>query len=161
MTLPEGHGHALTIAETRDIALCRLLRRTVLIDEQGVPEADAIDTLDDTALHLLAIWHGAPVGTARPLLPAGPHAATTAPHPDKTDHPHKTGNSGKTDNSGKTCGPAKTDHAAKTDHPDHPTTTAKIGRVCVLAQARGEGIGAALIHAAVARLRQFPGMTTT
>ncbi|MFC3183149.1 GNAT family N-acetyltransferase [Cypionkella sinensis] len=34
----------------------------------------------------------------------------------------------------------------------------KIGRVCVLQQARGAGIGAALIHAAVARLRAAPGV---
>lgn len=38
--------------------------------------------------------------------------------------------------------------------------TGKIGRVCVLAEARGRGIGAALIRAAVARLRAIPGLTT-
>jgi predicted GNAT family N-acyltransferase len=35
---------------------------------------------------------------------------------------------------------------------------AKIGRVCVLASARGRGIGAALIRAAVERLRQIEGV---
>lgn len=35
----------------------------------------------------------------------------------------------------------------------------KIGRVCVLQQARGAGIGAALIRAAVARLRGIDGVT--
>lgn len=35
----------------------------------------------------------------------------------------------------------------------------KIGRVCVLAEARGAGIGAALIKAAVARLRGIEGVT--
>ena len=35
----------------------------------------------------------------------------------------------------------------------------KIGRVCVLREGRGHGIGAALIRAAVARLRQVDGVT--
>ena len=34
----------------------------------------------------------------------------------------------------------------------------KIGRVCVLAEARGKGIGAALIRAALEALRQRPGI---
>jgi ElaA protein len=34
----------------------------------------------------------------------------------------------------------------------------KIGRVCVLPQARGTGLGAALIRAAVAELRAMPGV---
>lgn len=36
--------------------------------------------------------------------------------------------------------------------------TGKIGRVCVLREGRGQGIGAALIRAAVARLRQVDGV---
>ncbi len=36
----------------------------------------------------------------------------------------------------------------------------KIGRVCVLRTARGRGIGAALIRAAVARFREMPGVWT-
>ncbi len=36
----------------------------------------------------------------------------------------------------------------------------KIGRVCVLKSARGTGLGAALIHEAVAVLRALPGVTT-
>ncbi len=35
----------------------------------------------------------------------------------------------------------------------------KIGRVCVLAQARGTGLGVALMRAAVARLQAEPGVT--
>ena len=35
----------------------------------------------------------------------------------------------------------------------------KIGRVCVLAQARGTGLGAALIRAALDELRRQPGVT--
>lgn len=36
---------------------------------------------------------------------------------------------------------------------------AKIGRVCVLADQRGTGLGAALIRAAVAECRRMPGVT--
>ena len=56
------------IAETRDIATCRALRRIVFIEEQSVPEADEIDDLDDVAIHLLALDQGTPIGSARLLL---------------------------------------------------------------------------------------------
>lgn len=94
---------SLVIAETRDIATCRALRRVVFIEEQGVPEADEIDDKDDEAVHLLATLDGRPVGSAR-LLVLG--------------------------------------------------DTGKIGRVCVLKESRGTGLGAALVQAAVA---QFAG----
>lgn len=58
----------LSITTTRDIATCRRLRRTVFIEEQGVPEADEIDDKDDEAIHLLASVGGVPVGSARLLL---------------------------------------------------------------------------------------------
>jgi len=58
----------LTIAQTRDIALCRRLRRVVFIDEQGVSEADELDELDDAAIHLLACEDGQAVGSARLLV---------------------------------------------------------------------------------------------
>lgn len=58
----------LAIAETRDIALCRRLRRVVFIDEQGVSEADEVDDRDGAALHLLALLDGTPVGSARLLV---------------------------------------------------------------------------------------------
>jgi len=97
----------LQIIETRDIALCRKLRRVVFIDEQGVSEADELDDLDEVAAHLLAVLDGVPVGSAR-LLTVG--------------------------------------------------SMGKIGRVCVLQSARGKGIGADLIRAAVARFRGVPGI---
>lgn len=97
----------LQIIETRDIALCRQLRRVVFIDEQGVSEADELDDLDGVAVHLLAVLDGVPVGSAR-LLTEG--------------------------------------------------SMGKIGRVCVLQSARGKGIGADLIRAAVARFRGVPGI---
>lgn len=98
----------IDIRPTRDIATCRLLRRKVFIEEQGVSEADEIDDKDDEAIHLLATVDGAPMGSARLLL---------------------SGNTG------------------------------KIGRVCVLASARGTGLGAALMRAAVEELRRQPGLT--
>ena len=98
---------SLTIAETRDIAACRALRRVVFIEEQGVSEADEVDDLDDQAIHLLAV-DGAPIGSAR-LMVLGAYG--------------------------------------------------KIGRVCVLREGRGQGIGAALIRAAVERFRAEPGVS--
>ena len=92
----------LTIGETRDIALCRRLRRVVFIEEQGVPEAEEVDDQDEAAIHLLATDEGRALGSAR-LLILG--------------------------------------------------ETGKIGRVCVLAEARGRGIGAALIRAAAETFR--------
>jgi predicted GNAT family N-acyltransferase len=80
----------------------------VFIDEQGVSEADEVDGLDDSAIHLLALVNNAPVGTARLLVAA--------------------------------C-------------------TGKIGRVCVLREARGTGLGAALIRAALAEFRAMPGIS--
>lgn len=96
-----------TIVETRDIAICRRLRRTVFIEEQGVSEADELDDKDDDAIHLLALSGGEAIGSAR-LLVLG--------------------------------------------------EVGKIGRVCVLPQARGQGIGAGLIRDAVARLCAQPGV---
>ena len=97
----------LTISETRDIALCRRLRRVVFIDEQGVSEADELDDQDDTAIHLLAQVDGDPIGTARLLIQGD---------------------------------------------------TGKIGRVCVLVLMRHQGIGAALIRAAIDCLTGEPGV---
>lgn len=92
---------------TGDIATCQCLRRVVFIEEQGVSEADELDGLDGSAIHLLA-WEGdMPLGTARILVKGA---------------------------------------------------TGKIGRVCVLPQARGTGLGAALIRAALDELRKLPGV---
>ncbi|MDW3180446.1 GNAT family N-acetyltransferase [Roseobacter sp.] len=96
------------IAQTDDIDTCLALRRQVFIEEQGVSEAEEIDGLDGTALHLLAVDGATPVGTARILI--------------KGD-------------------------------------TAKIGRVCVLRTARGTGLGAQLIEAALNSVRAQSGVT--
>lgn len=58
----------LTITETTDIAICRALRRTVFIEEQGVPEADEVDDQDGSAIHLLATLDGTAIGTARLIV---------------------------------------------------------------------------------------------
>ena len=98
----------IDIRPTQDIATCRMLRRKVFIEEQGVSEADEIDDKDDDAIHLLATVDGLPMGSARLLLMG---------------------------------------------------QTGKIGRVCVLPAARGTGLGAALMRAAVGELRRQPGIT--
>ncbi len=58
----------VTIEITDDLASCLRLRRVVFIEEQGVSEADELDGLDDTCLHLLARDGATPVGTARVLF---------------------------------------------------------------------------------------------
>ncbi|MDO5605848.1 MAG: GNAT family N-acetyltransferase [Paracoccus sp. (in: a-proteobacteria)] len=58
----------MRIELTEDLATCHDLRRRVFIDEQGVSEAEEMDNLDATALHLLG-WHdGRAVATARIFL---------------------------------------------------------------------------------------------
>ncbi len=98
----------VTIEQTRDIAICRALRRAVFIEEQGVSEADEIDDQDEAAIHLLLSKGSTPLGSARLIL---------------------------------------------------GQRYIKIGRVCVLAQARGQGHGAALIRAAIATARTTLGVT--
>lgn len=61
----------VTIAQTRDIATCRALRRAVFIEEQGVSEADEVDDQDEEAIHLLLCEDGTPLGSARLLLGDG------------------------------------------------------------------------------------------
>lgn len=55
----------LRVGPTLDLQTCLGLRRLVFVDEQGVPENEEIDANDATALHLLAVDSGVPVGTAR------------------------------------------------------------------------------------------------
>lgn len=98
---------SVEVRETDDIAACHALRRTVFIEEQGVPEADELDDLDGDAVHLLAFVDGVPMGSAR-LLRRG--------------------------------------------------ETGKIGRVCVLAAARGTGLGVALMQKALAVLAADPAL---
>lgn len=58
----------MIVVETRDIALCRELRRLVFIEEQGVSEADELDDKDEAAIHLLAEEAGQALGSARLLV---------------------------------------------------------------------------------------------
>lgn len=48
-----------------DLAICMALREEVFMREQGVPEAEEYDGLDETAVHLLARLDQAPAGTLR------------------------------------------------------------------------------------------------
>jgi ElaA protein len=89
------------IEQTQDLTHVHALRRTVFIQEQGVPEHEEWDDLDGQAVHLLAWVADRPVGTAR-LLVEG--------------------------------------------------QIGRIGRICVLTQARGTGLGAALVQEALDRL---------
>ena len=58
----------IVVKETRDIALCRDLRRQVFCVEQGISPADELDAYDDIARHFIAFLDGQPVGTARVLI---------------------------------------------------------------------------------------------
>lgn len=52
------------------LSCCYAIRRSVFIEEQGVPEAEEWDTLDAECIHFLAWDDSGPVGTAR-ILPKG------------------------------------------------------------------------------------------
>jgi len=99
----------LQIALTTDIATCQTLRRVVFIEEQTVPAELEIDGLDETALHLLAVLDGRPVGCARLVCQGG---------------------------------------------------IGKVGRVCVLADQRGRGLGRAIMRAAIVQFRAMPDIAT-
>jgi ElaA protein len=55
----------LHIGVSNDLASCHLLRRIVFIEEQGVPELEELDALDDSSIHFLATEEDLPIGTAR------------------------------------------------------------------------------------------------
>lgn len=95
------------IAVVDDYTPCIALRRAVFIGEQGISEAEEMDGLDDTAIHMLATVNGKPAGTARLLLDGD---------------------------------------------------TGKIGRICVLADHRGTGLGAKIVEAAMDHLRTLPAI---
>ncbi len=98
----------LTVGPSTDIATCRALRRTVFIEEQGVPEHVEQDGRDAEAHHILAVLDGTPAGCARILIEGD---------------------------------------------------TGKIGRVCVLAKHRGNGIGLAIVQACLDVLQGTDGIT--
>ncbi len=58
----------MKITVTNDFPACAAIRRRVFIEEQNVPEELELDELDATAVHLLAVQDGRPVGTARLLI---------------------------------------------------------------------------------------------
>jgi predicted GNAT family N-acyltransferase len=53
----------------KDRELCLSLRRTVFVEEQGVPPSMEVDEHDRSdAVHALATWNGVPAGTGRVVL---------------------------------------------------------------------------------------------
>ncbi|MEO9863959.1 MAG: GNAT family N-acetyltransferase [Yoonia sp.] len=90
-----------------DYAPCIALRRAVFIEEQGISEAEEMDDLDESAIHMLATVDGQPAGTARLLL---------------------------------------------------QDDIGKIGRICVLSDYRGTGLGARIVEAAMDHLRTLPNI---
>lgn len=58
----------ILVEETRDIALCRDLRRQVFTLEQGISQTDEWDEYDEVARHFVALESGYPVGTARVVI---------------------------------------------------------------------------------------------
>ena len=48
-----------------ELAACFAIRMAVFVDEQKVPPEEELDALDAVAVHVLALWHGEPAGTAR------------------------------------------------------------------------------------------------
>jgi len=55
-------GPALTKTALQE---CFAIRRTVFIEEQGIPEAEEWDDIDDKATHFLAWGDSGPIATAR------------------------------------------------------------------------------------------------
>jgi len=95
----------VTVTDAAQMAEALAVRRTVFIQEQGVPEELEIDEHDGdpaqvrSAIHVLAMAGGRAVGTGRLLLD------------------------------------------------DPPAGTAHIGRIAVLSEYRGRGVGQAIMHA--------------
>ncbi|GGY52556.1 GNAT family N-acetyltransferase [Streptomyces omiyaensis] len=90
-----------------DLEACFAVRRTVFVEEQGVPRELEYDAYDSTAVHVLAVREdGEPLGTGRLL-----HGADAV---------------------GKTGGDA---------------SVGSLGRLAVTGDARGLGVGAALVRA--------------
>lgn len=66
------HPVIVRLAESpEDLETCLHIRRVVFVDEQGVPESEELDGLDDQCTHFLATAGGEPVGTARLRLVDG------------------------------------------------------------------------------------------
>lgn len=116
------------------------VRRAVFVDEQGVPEELELDGNDDDATHFVASDGGRPVGVAR-LRAYGGGA-----------NGHDLG-----DGTAESGRDTPSEEATATAEGDAGTTAAaKVERVAVLAERRGEGIGRELM-AAVERAADAAG----
>ena len=113
-----------TVQYIKAIAPIQKIRRQVFQMEQGVAEALEFDGEDDHATHFLAYQGDEAVGTTRIR-----YLKKSAPLPASL--------------------PITTDSSTT----DGPRTIAKIERVAVLADYRGQGIGQQLMAAAIAHLQ--------
>lgn len=55
----------LALPGSPEMQACFAIRLAVFVDEQGVSPEEELDDLDAEAVHVLALWNGAPAGTAR------------------------------------------------------------------------------------------------
>ena len=116
------------------------VRRAVFVDEQGVSEELELDGNDDDAIHFVASDDGRPVGVAR-LRAYGGGADGHGPGDGTAESNEDTPSEG----------------AGTPGEEDAGTTAAaKVERVAVLADRRGEGIGRELM-AAVERAADAAG----
>ena len=53
------------LSGTSTFDACMAIRLDVFVNEQNVPREEELDTLDNTAIHILALVDGLPAGTAR------------------------------------------------------------------------------------------------
>lgn len=63
---------AKRVSSPAELARCLSIRRTVFIEEQGVPEDLELDGHDDDCVHFLVVDGGNDVGTARLTILDGP-----------------------------------------------------------------------------------------
>ena len=106
------------------------VRRAVFVDEQGVPVELELDGRDEEATHFVASDDGRSVGTARLRAYRG-----------SVDRGTDDGTAGQSE------GTASKGAAASGEESADPTAVAKVERVAVRAERRGEGIGRELMIA--------------
>ena len=123
------------------------VRRAVFVDEQGVPEELELDGKDDDATHFVAYDSGKPIGVARLRSYDGD---------TNSSETHKKANDSGTDGTAGSSEDATSGEIITRGRAAGPSRAAKVERVAVLADRRGEGIGRELM-AAVERAADASG----
>lgn len=123
------------------------VRLAVFVDEQGVPEELELDGKDDDATHFVAYDGGRPIGVAR----LRPYDGDT----NNSETSQKANDSGTGGTAGDS-GDATSEGITTRERATEPSRAAKVERVAVLADRRGEGIGRELM-AAVERAADTSG----